>query len=298
MTARRLPPPLPAAARLSRAALRALACAALALPALPAAAALVDAVEYYNAPLDHYFVTAFPDEISKLDAGVFAGWQRTGQGFKVLDPATAGPPAGITPVCRFYGSPTAGLDSHFYSASPAECADVARRFAGIWLPESSNVFGVYLPDTTTGACPAGSLPIYRAWNNRTDSNHRYTSDLPTQQAMIARGYVAEGYGPTPVAMCSPQAAGAVPVCQVIASSGSPQVGAQVTLSAACSNGPTSFAWTNCTSVTSACAASAAAVGPQTYTLVASNAAGASAPVSVTLTWTAPPPPEPAPVCTL
>ena len=40
------------------------------------------------------------------------------------------------------------------------------------------------------------------------------------------------------------------------------------------------------------------VRPQTYTLVASNAAGSSVPAAITVNWIAPPPPEPAPVCTL
>ena len=56
-----------------------------------AGAAPLTAVEYYNATLDHYFVTASADEIAKLDAGVFAGWARTQLGFTVFDPATPGP---------------------------------------------------------------------------------------------------------------------------------------------------------------------------------------------------------------
>ena len=96
-------------------------------PAL-ARAASVDAVEYYNAGLDHYFVTALPNEIAALDAGMFVGWQRTGLAFKVAAAGDTLP--GSTPVCRFYGRPEAGLDSHFYSASPAECAAVQQNFAG------------------------------------------------------------------------------------------------------------------------------------------------------------------------
>ena len=75
----------------------------------PAAAGVADAVEFYNASLDHYFVTANTDEIGKLDSGFFAGWQRTQQVFKVLEPADTTP--GALPVCRFYGNPAAGLDS-------------------------------------------------------------------------------------------------------------------------------------------------------------------------------------------
>ena len=45
------------------------------------------------------------------------------------------------------------------------------------------------------------VPVYRLWNNRVDSNHRYTSDRPTRDEMVAKGYVAEGYGPDSVIMC-------------------------------------------------------------------------------------------------
>jgi len=291
---------MPSLSLLRRRFIRCLSLATVALVAVvtpAAAAALADAVEFYNATLDHYFVTAAADEISKLDNGFFVGWKRTGQSFKVQDAATTGTSA--NPVCRFYGSPTAGLDSHFYSASPTECDEVKQKFPGAWLLESMDVFQVFLPNTTTGACPSGTTPIYRTWNGRSDSNHRYTTDFATQQAMIAKGYIAEGYGPTPVVMCSPQVApGTVPACQLIASNGSPQVGTQVTLTSSCTGNPTAFNWTGCNSVTSACTASASVAVPQTYTLVASNAAGPSVPASITLNWIAPPPPEPPPVCSL
>jgi len=170
-----------------------------------AGAAVVDAIEYYNAPRDHYFVTSLADEISALDAGLFAGWQRTGLSFKVYEAGTIA--FGADAVCRFYGLPSAGLDSHFYTASSLECSEVQQNFVGAWMLESNNVFEVLLPDLTTGQCPAGSIPIYRAWNARFDSNHRYTTDRAVQQSMIAKGYIPEGYGPPsmPVAMCSPNA---------------------------------------------------------------------------------------------
>jgi serine protease len=252
-----------------------------------AKAATLEAIEYYNAALDHYFVTSFADEITKLDAGFFAGWPRTGQHFTVFDPTT--PVAGASPVCRFYGVPAAGLDSHFYSASPAECADVLRRFAGAWIEETDNAFGIYLPDPVSGQCPQGSVPVYRAWNNRADSNHRFTTDPATLQAMVAKGYIAEGYGPAsmPVAMCSPGGPGtgqSVPACVVTTSNASPLAGSTVTLSASCTNAPTAYTWTNCMSATSQCNATSASVGQVTYTVVARNAAGASAPASVAVSW--------------
>jgi hypothetical protein len=265
-------------------------------------AASVDAVEYYNSALDHYFVTANADEIAKLDAGVFVGWKRTALGFKVLEPADA--TAGALAVCRFYGNPLAGLDSHFYSASAAECAAVAQKFPLAWLLESDNVFRVFLPDTVTGQCPANAVPVYRSWNNRADSNHRYTTDASVHDAMIAQGYVAEGYGPgpRPVAMCAPLPPGtALPACTLSPSSSSAVAGGTVLLNAFCSGNPTGYAWTNCTSTGPQCTASSANAGGVAYTVVASNAAGAGAPASTTVTWTTPPPPPPAenrPVCRL
>ena len=260
-------------------------------------AGLVDAIEYYDAFLDHYFVTAIPAEISALDNGQFPGWVRTGLRFSVYDAGTALP--GLVPVCRFYGSPAAGLDSHFYSASVTECNQVKLKYPGVWLFESDNVFEVFLPDLTTGQCPAGSIPIYRAWNNRVDSNHRYTTDLAVEQAMIAKGYIAEGYGPsaTPTAMCSPAATGGggIPVCSLGATNTAPYVGTSITLFAQCSGDPTGYAWTGCASTSGHCSATASVAGTQTYTVVASNASGASAPASVGVSWQKLPPP---PVCSL
>ncbi len=52
-------------------------------------------------------------------------------------------------------------------------------------------------------CPSNWTAVYRLWNNRTDSNHRYTTDPAVKAQMLARGYVAEGYGADAVGMCSP-----------------------------------------------------------------------------------------------
>lgn len=161
----------------------------------------VTVVEYYHAALDHYFITATADEISKLDSGYFQGWVRTGYSFRAIA-GTAPTPAGASPVCRFYGNPAYGLDSHFYSASPEECAAVKAKFPEQWIFESDQVFQVYLPNTKTGACPAGTVPVYRSWNNRRDSNHRYTTNAGVQAQMVAKGYIAEGYGNPPTVMCA------------------------------------------------------------------------------------------------
>jgi hypothetical protein len=162
------------------------------------------AIEFYRAAADHYFISADPAEILKLDTGVLAGWARTGQAFAVYPAADSTLP-NHSPVCRFYGRPEAGLDSHFYSASPAECQAVIDRFSNAWIYESGDVFAVSLPSPADGSCAVGTLPLYRLYNNRADVNHRYTTSLVIQAQMVAAGWIAEGYGPHDVAMCVPGA---------------------------------------------------------------------------------------------
>lgn len=277
----------------------AITAVAAALSCAPATAGMIDAIEFYNPSLDHYFVTASTDEIAKLDSGFFVGWQRTTSSFKVLEAIDTTP--GAVAVCRFYGVPAAGLDSHFYSASATECEEVKQKFPAAWLLESNNVFQVYLPNPTTGQCPANTVSVYRSWNNRTDSNHRYTTSTALHDAMIAKGYVAEGYGTSgrPVAMCAPVPPSA-PVCTLAASSPTAMTGSSVLLTASCTGGPTSFSWTGCTSITATCTASSASAGTANYSVIAANASGPSAPASVQVTWlsVAPPPPDPVSVCSL
>ena len=156
------------------------------------------AIEYYNASQDHYFVTAAANEIADLDNGSFGGWQRTGYAFNAYVSAMAG----FGPVCRFYIPPGRG-DSHFYSASPAECAIAVSTYP-YFVYESPNVFYIALPDLTTGACPANTVPVYRVWNKRVETNHRYMTSAAVRATMVAAGWVAEGYGPDQVIMCAPR----------------------------------------------------------------------------------------------
>jgi hypothetical protein len=136
------------------------------LLALSATAQTVDVIEYYDAGQDHYFISSLQAEVNALDRGQFTGWVRTGLTFKAYPEVTAS----ASPVCRFYIPPGYG-DSHFYSASPAECAAVRARFPAFIL-ESPDVMYIGLPDPTTGACPVGDIPVYRVWDNRADTNHR------------------------------------------------------------------------------------------------------------------------------
>lgn len=164
---------------------------------LSALAATVTVVEYYNATQDHYFISSLPADITALDTGVFKGWARTGRSFDAYD----APTGAASPVCRFYIPPAQG-DSHFYSASPAECAETLAKFPTFDY-ESPAVMYIDLPDATSGACPAGDIPVYRVWDNRADSNHRYTIDRALRDRMVAEGWIAEGYGPDNVIMCAP-----------------------------------------------------------------------------------------------
>ena len=54
-----------------------------------------------------------------------------------------------------------------------------------------------------GNCRAGTLPVYRFFDNRNDANHRYTINLSVRRAMLNRGWAPEGIGPNAVAFCTP-----------------------------------------------------------------------------------------------
>ena len=155
------------------------------------------AVEYHHAEWDHYFVTDIPAEIEKLDNGTFAGWKRTGEGFGVysdMPPGTAG-------VCRFFSTSFGLRSSHFYTPSASECGIVGQN--PDWQLEGV-VFGVSAPGPQ-GNCPAGMQPVYRLYNDGQGNspNHRYTTSTATREAMLARGWIPEGYGALGVVMCAP-----------------------------------------------------------------------------------------------
>ena len=166
----------------------------------------VTVIEYFDAARSHYFISSLQPDIDALDTHRIPGWTRTGQSFQAYATFDSGGPD-AQPVCRFYIPPQNG-DSHFLSASVAECLAILQLmqtnplYAG-YVYETPQAFFIGLPDTATGACPIATVPVYRLWNQRADSNHRYTIDLATKLALIALGYAPEGYGPDAVAMCAP-----------------------------------------------------------------------------------------------
>jgi hypothetical protein len=156
----------------------------------------VDVIEFYNATLDHYFITWIDAEIANLDANrTPTRWTRTGHMFK----AYVTPQPGTSQICRFYIPPADG-NSHFFGRNPAECSAAQQEHPEFVL-EDPDYMQLYVP--TAGVCPAGSTPIYRLFNNRADVNHRYTTDRAVRDQMVAGGWIAEGDGPDRVVMCAP-----------------------------------------------------------------------------------------------
>jgi streptogramin lyase len=158
------------------------------IPSAPIPEGSATVVEFYHQALDHYFITLAPDEIAALDSGAFSGWQRTGFTFR----AWTFPAPGRTRCAASILPPATG-DSHFYSADPAECDRV--RAGNPTFADEGTRFHIALPDSATGACPAGTSPVYRFWNHRPgDTNHRYTTSLQVARQMLGRAYTPEGYG--------------------------------------------------------------------------------------------------------
>ncbi len=268
-----------------------LAAATFSTGAVIPATETAEVVEFYNAALDHYFITLTPKEISDLDTGVHPGWARTGYRFLGVKPGSA--QAGSVPVCRFYGRPEKGIDSHFYSSKASECEDVKTKFPDAWVFETAEAFRAF-PVSADGTCPTDTGPVNRLYNNRADVNHRYTDQASVYYYMIGKGYTPEGDGNPafPVAFCTPTGGSVVPPappagapdCTLAASSAAPALGATLTLTATCTNSPTKFAWAGCTSTTNTCQSTKTAAGTVKYTVYASNAAGPAPEVSRTVTW--------------
>ena len=117
------------------------------------------------------------------------------------------PRTGLTsPVCRFYGSQAPGPNSHFYTIDAGECQ--ALKNLQVSTPATQKRWNFENNDflstpATSGSCPAGTIAIWRAYNNGfaqgIDSNHRITSDHAGILQTIASGWKDEG-----VVMCAPQ----------------------------------------------------------------------------------------------
>jgi len=147
---------------------------------------VVNTIEYYNASLDHYFITAFADEAAMLDAGVLVpGWTRTGYTFHSWKSGT-GPG---NEACRFYGSPGSGINSHFYTINAAECDGVKAN--PDWTFEGLAFRAV---EPLSGGCATEHATVTRLYNNGKGGqpNHRFLTDPSAIDATVAKGWSVEG----------------------------------------------------------------------------------------------------------
>jgi hypothetical protein len=143
-------------------------------------------VEFYNAALDHYFVTAEAAEIAMLDAGVLVpGWRRTGFDFKTWAPGSGNG----TAACRFFGTPGRGPNSHFFTIDQNECTIV--RANADWTDEGL-AFQATLPGV--GTCASDRVVVWRLYNNgmRGQANHRFVTSYSEVGDMTGRGWLLEG----------------------------------------------------------------------------------------------------------
>jgi hypothetical protein len=156
-------------------------------------------VEYVNtedfpgAPGGHYFYSTDPAEQAAVDAGAAGKFRRTGLVFYT---------GGETTTSRFFGSVTPGPNSHFFTANAAECASLRAQQV---TPTPTtvkqwNYEGVGFAVAATlpnGGCPAGAIPVHRAYNNGAqrgiDSNHRFSTAKDALTALAANlGWTYEG----------------------------------------------------------------------------------------------------------
>ncbi len=173
--------------------------ASVLLAAPIASAQVVTAVEYYNASLNHYFVTVLPNEVGILDGGGLGGaWKRTGYTFDVWP----GPGPGRSGICRFFSET---YDTHFY-ARPEECDALKTdpKYTPYWTFEAV-VFDLVIPEAATPSCGTGATKLYRLYNSGQGGgpNHRYTASQKVVASMHAQGWVSEGVGVDVISACLP-----------------------------------------------------------------------------------------------
>jgi hypothetical protein len=165
----------------------------------PSAADTIAVIEYHDRGDDQYFLTADAGEEALLDGGALgADWSRTGASFQAWRVDATDPRA--VPVCRFFGTPGFGPESHFYTAYDGECAIV--RSDPHWIEEGVT-FKAMLP--VAGACTESYDTVLRLWKAGaavTESRHRYVTDAAVAESMRAAGWILEG----PV-FCAPREPG-------------------------------------------------------------------------------------------
>jgi hypothetical protein len=176
-----------------------LAYAGLSMYPSIAGAGLITIVEFYNTTLKHYVLITDPDEVAAIERGAAGpGWERTGGSLMAYSKPDDVP--GLVPVCRFYGNVAqGGPNSHFFTADPAECAQV--KLDPGWTFESIAFYVRLTAGTTAVSTKATttSQAVCRAYNNGfkpqlgiNDGNHRFSCNCQTISDMAAQGWTNEG----------------------------------------------------------------------------------------------------------
>ncbi len=161
------------------------------------------ATEWYHDAFDHYFHTASALENQVINDGAYGqDWSRTFGFFRVW----TAPGAGRQPVSRFFSTQWGTKSSHFYTAVKSERDLLVAGVITGWQLEADEIYYIGLADYATGACPLGTAPLYRMYNNMLGGapNHRFTASVAARDAMVAQGWTAEGSGPDVVYGCTPQ----------------------------------------------------------------------------------------------
>ncbi len=147
----------------------------------------VTVVEYYNAQINHYFMTALDAEKQYLDGNASLGWARTGESFTAWRAISE---TG-SPVFRFYHDARGvGVNTHFFTVDAPEAGTLRAR-PQEWTEEQ----GGWRAFSVGSGCPEGYAAITRAYNNRFafgDSNHRFMTRAETINEMRQKSWIIEG----------------------------------------------------------------------------------------------------------
>jgi len=146
-------------------------------------------------PRRSLFLCGDARDINALDGGTLPGWQRTGEVIPVFARR------GRDSLRSAASTSNRSRDSHFFSASGAECSEVRVKFPQL-SRKSAAACTWRCPNTSSGRCLAGTSP-----SNVSGSAARTRIIADSHQrgparSMVASGGVAEGYGPAAVAMCA------------------------------------------------------------------------------------------------
>lgn len=165
----------------------------------------VTVIEYYNKPLDAYFITGRATEQQQVDA--ISDFQRTGMTFQAI--AASAATSATTRICRFYVNTTSPFtSSHYYGREGTDCEFLrSQNLAGF----SYEDFDFALVQPSSGVCPANTTTIYRSFRAAASgktANHRYTASAASYAAAANAGYAGEQ-----AAFCATAATDIIPAVQ-------------------------------------------------------------------------------------